>query len=252
LFGLDPDELVNEASADKMFELSDRRQAEKERDSQVRQPITAPPSTGHSYNVTFTEYESVFDLIADTSGEKHIRSMSQHAWVQVTQDKFILNGPEGTYLKLETIPDAEPGQPKFRAFEVRALPTGVSKSPYAAPREILSAETLADAVHGCDNYAREAYPFFIIGTRMPWRKAPATEGQLKYLNKLRGAKEDLGPEDVTKGKAADMITKLKHGARGRFASIEAIKKKQQKTTVSEELYLARKRNERVTVGPLAA
>lgn len=252
LFGLDPDELVSEASADKMFELSDRKQAEKERESQVLQPIAAPPSTGHSYNITFTEYESVFDLIADTSGEKHIRSMSPHAWVQVTQDKFILNGPEGTYLKLETIPDTEPGQPKFRAWEVRALPAGVSKSPYAAPREILSAETLSDAVHGCDNYASEAYPFYIIGTKMPWRKAPATEGQLKYLNKLRGDKEDLGPEDVGKGKAADMITKLKHGARGRFASIEAVKKKQQKTAVSEGLYQARKRNERVTVGPLPA
>ncbi|EAQ88172.1 hypothetical protein CHGG_04791 [Chaetomium globosum CBS 148.51] len=252
LFGLDPDELVNEASADKMFEIFDRKEAEKARETQVRQRMAEAESTGHSYNVTFTEYDSVLDLIADTSGEKHIRSISQHAWVQITPDKFILNGPEGTYLKLESVPDSGPGQPKFKAWEVRALPAGVSKSPYAAPREVLSTVLFADAVHGCDSYAKENYPFYIIGTRLAWRKAPATEGQLKYLNKLRGAKEELGPEDITKGKAADMITKLKHGARGRFASIEAVKKKQHKSAVSEELYLTRKRNERVMVGPLSA
>jgi ATP-dependent helicase IRC3 len=252
LFGLDPDEIVDEASSDNMYELADRREAEKAREAQARQRITGPESTGRSYSVTFTEYDSVFDLIADTSGEQHIRSISQHAWVQVGPDKFILNGPGGTYLKLEGVADAGPSDPKFKAWEVRALPAGVSKSPYAAPREILSAVTFADAVHGCDKYASENYPFFLIGARLPWRKAPATEDQLKFLNKLRAADDKLGPEDVSKGKAADMITKIKHGARGRFASIEAVKRKQQKAVIADELHRARKLNEQVSVGPLAA
>jgi ATP-dependent helicase IRC3 len=252
LFGLDPDEIVDEASSDNMYELADRREAEKAREAQARQRITGPESTGRSYSVTFTEYDSVFDLIADTSGEQHIRSISQHAWVQVGPDKFILNGPGGTYLKLEGVADAGPSDPKFKAWEVRALPAGVSKSPYAAPREILSAVTFADAVHGCDKYASENYPFFLIGARLPWRKAPATEDQLKFLNKLRAADDKLGPEDVSKGKAADMITKIKHGARGRFASIEVVKRKQQKAVIADELHRARKLNEQVSVGPLAA
>lgn len=252
LFGLDPDELVNEASADKMYELADRREAEKAREAQARQRLTEEESTGRSYRVTFTEYDSVFDLIADTSGEKHIRSISPHAWVQVAPDKFILSGPGGTYLRLERIPDAKPDGPKFKAWEVRALPPGVSKSPYAAPRELLSALTFADAVHGCDKYASENYPFFIIGARLPWRKAPATEDQLRFLNKLRAENDKLGPEDVTKGKAADMITKIKHGARGRFASIEAARKRQQKAALVEELHRARKLGEMVRVGPLSA
>jgi ATP-dependent helicase IRC3 len=253
LFGLDPDELVNEASSDKMFELRDRKEAEKAREAQVRQRVTEAESTGRSYSVTFTEYDSVFDLIADTSGEKHIRSISQHAWVQVAPDRFILSGPDKTYLKLERVPNAGPGDAQFKAWEVRALPPGKkSKSPYAAPRELLSAVTFADAVHGCDNYASENYPFYMIATRLPWRKAPATEEQLKFLNKFRAADDKLSPEDVTKGTAADMITKIKHGARGRFASIESIKKKQQKSAIAEDLYRARKQNELVSVGPLLA
>jgi ATP-dependent helicase IRC3 len=252
LFGLDPDELVNDASADKLYELRDRREAEKGREVQARQHMTGAQSTGHAYNVTFTEYDSVFDLIADTSGEKHIRSISQHSWVQVGPQRFILAGPNGTYLKLEKVADAGPDEPQFRAWEIRALPPGVSKSPFAAPREVLSASTFADAVHGCDRYAGENYPFFIIATRLAWRKAPATPGQLEFLNKLRSADDKLGPEDITKGKAGDMITKIKHGARGRFASIEAVKKRQQRSAMADELHRARKLGEVVSVGPLSS
>ena len=103
LFGLDPGELVSEASADNMYALADRKEVEKAREAQTQQQHqTIDPSTTplRPYNITFTEYDSVFDLIADTSGEKHIRSISPHAWVQVAPDKFILNGPNGTHLKL--------------------------------------------------------------------------------------------------------------------------------------------------------
>ncbi|KAL1840560.1 hypothetical protein VTJ49DRAFT_334 [Mycothermus thermophilus] len=255
LFGLDPNEIVDGASADAMFELADRKEAEKAREEQARSrlpPSDVAVSTGKSYTVTFTEYDSVFDLIADTSGEKHIRSISQFAWVQVNPDKFILSGPSGTYLRLERIPNVKPGEPPFVGYEVRALPPGVAKSPYAAPRELLRAETFIDAVHGCDKYASETYPIPIISTRMAWRKAPATEEQLKFLNKFRSDDDKIGPLEITKGRAADMITKIRHGARGRFASIEASKKKQQRLALAADLRRERELNERVSVGPLAA
>lgn len=258
LFGLDPGELVSEASADNMYELADRKEAEKAREAQTQtqqQQRTTDPSltTARSYNITFTEYDSVFDLIADTSGEKHIRSISPHAWVQVGHDKFILNGPGGTHLKLVQQPTPNtnpPDSPKFRAYEIRALPAGMSKSPYAAPRELLTAATFTDAVHGCDKYASEHYPQFIVGARLAWRRAPATAEQLKFLNKLRAEDEQLGPGDVTKGRAADMITKIKHGARGRFANIEAGRRKLMREAVAEELHRERREGERVRVGPL--
>ncbi|GAB1318840.1 Putative ATP-dependent helicase IRC3 [Madurella fahalii] len=253
LFGLDPSELVDSATADNMHELRNRREEERAREAQARKSLADAESTGRSYSVTFTEYDSVFDLIADTSGEKHIRSISQFAWVQVGPERFILTtSSSGTFLRLERVPDAEPGQPQYKAWEVRALPAGVSKSPFAAPREVLSAATFADAVHGCDKYAGENFPFYIISTRMGWRKAPATQGQLDFLNKLRPADDKLGPDAITKGRAADMITKIKHGARGRFASIEAVKKRRQRSAAAVELERARRLSEMVSVGPLSA
>ncbi|KXX80286.1 putative mitochondrial ATP-dependent helicase irc3 [Madurella mycetomatis] len=252
LFGLDPSELVDSATADSMHELRSRREEERAREVQAQKSPADAESTGRSYSVTFTEYDSVFDLIADTSGEKHIRSISQFAWVQVGPERFILTASSsGTFLKLERVPGAEPGQPQYKAWEVRALPAGVSKSPFAAPREVLSAATFADAVHGCDKYAGENFPFYIISTRMGWRKAPATQGQLDFLNKLRPDDDKLGPEDITKGRAADMITKIKHGARGRFASIEAVKRRRQRSAAAVELERARRRSEMVSVGPLS-
>lgn len=252
LFGLDPGELVDSATADNMRELRERREEERAREAQVQKSPEDDESTGHSYSVTFTEYDSVFDLIADTSGEKHIRSISRFAWVQVGPERFILTASSsGTFLKLEKIPGAEPGQPQYKAWEVRALPAGVSKSPFAAPREVLSAATFVDAVHGCDKYAGENFPFYIISARMGWRKAPATQGQLNLLNKLRPADDKLGPEDITKGRATDMITKIKHGARGRFAGIEAVKKRKQRSVAAAELEGARRLSEMVSVGPLS-
>ena len=261
LFGLDPDEIVEEATASKMYELRDRQQAEKAREAALQAQQKVPLPSGRSYDVTFTEYDSIFDLIADTSGEQHIRSISPHSWVQVSPHKFILSGPGGTYIRLERLEQtdesskkksSEPAKPKlvYKAYEVRALPPGAAKSPYAAPRQILTAETFPDAVHGADNYASHHYPYFAIATKASWRSQPATQAQLDFLNKFRPANDKLGPEDVSKGRATDMITKIRHGAKGQFAKIEALKKKKQKSMLAEEMYRQRRMQEMVRVGPL--
>ncbi|EGS21101.1 helicase-like protein [Thermochaetoides thermophila DSM 1495] len=261
LFGLDPDEIVEEATASKMYELRDRRQAEKAREAALQAQQKVPLPSGRSYDVTFTEYDSIFDLIADTSGEQHIRSISPHSWVQVSPHKFILSGPGGTYIRLERLEEAEesskknhsePAEPKivYKAYEVRALPPGVAKSPYATPRHILTAETFPDAVHGADNYASHHYPYIAIATKASWRSQPASQAQLDFLNKFRPANDKLGPEDVSKGRATDMITKIRHGAKGQFAKIEALKKKKQKNMLAEEMYRQRRMQEMVRVGPL--
>ncbi|KAB5540446.1 P-loop containing nucleoside triphosphate hydrolase protein [Coniochaeta sp. 2T2.1] len=251
LFGLDPNELVNETSSDDMRSLKEKKEVEKERKSQA---YASPPAAYFDLvprKVTFTEYDSVFDLISDTSGEKHIRSISQYAWVQVGPDRYVLSGPTGTYLRIERA-DTEhaPSNIKFIAWEVRALPPGISKAPFAAPRILLKSTTLTDAVHGCDKYAEEIFPHTFISRRQKWREGPPTDGQLKFLNKIRSDDDKLTAEDINKGKASDMITKIKHGARGRFASIEADKRRKERQEMVLEQARTRKMNERVAVGPL--
>lgn len=252
LFGLDPGELVTSASLDDMKSVKERKEAENNRQEQVYEGAPMPVPQGIPQKVTFTEYDSVFDLIQDTSGERHIYTMSQNSWVQVAPMKYILSGDDGAYLRLEKDASTDPDGDLWRAFLHRRLPAGVkSKSPFAAPRQILQAATFSDAVHGADKYAGEHFPNYIISRRLAWRSGMPTEGQLKFLNKLRAADDQLTVHDVTKGKAADMITKIKHGARGRFADLQAGKRRLERQQSLLEQEKERKMREKVTVGPLA-
>ncbi|KAI1755201.1 P-loop containing nucleoside triphosphate hydrolase protein [Xylaria castorea] len=252
LFGLDPSQLVEEISMDEMKKLKTRQEAEKVREGTVLEVNPSLTDAKGDSRVTFVEYDSVLDLISDTSGEKHIRSMSNNAWVQVGPHRYILSGPAGTYIRLEKAEKETEDQAEFVAWEIRALPKGVSRSPFAAPRQLLQAATFTDAVHGADKYASEKYPRNLIARYMSWRKGPPTEGQLKFLNKLRGEDEKLELTDITKGKAGDMITKIRHGARGRFTMLAADRRRVKKQTSLREQEKAMKLREQVSVGPLMA
>ncbi|KAK0629974.1 P-loop containing nucleoside triphosphate hydrolase protein [Bombardia bombarda] len=246
LLGLDPAMLLDNASADKMEELRDLKAAE---ESSVSKFVAAPEPTERSHKITLTDYESVFDLIADTSGEQHIRATSPLSWVQVGQDKYVLASPTKTFLRLEKVEDNDSDTPLWRGWEVRALPAS-AKAKFAAPRELLTATTFVDAVHGCDHYAKEAFPYTFISRRQRWREGPATEKQLKFLNQTRSGEDQLEAKRITRGQAADMITKLKHGARGRFSKLQADKKREIKLVLAADGVRAQKRRETVSVGPL--
>ncbi|KAK5651551.1 hypothetical protein OQA88_11916 [Cercophora sp. LCS_1] len=252
LFGLDPGEIVSNAEVSDLEDLRDKKEAEKARAEKARYPVDDAGLGARGYNVTFTEYDSVFDLISDTSGEKHISTLSSHTWVQVGPDRYILCGPTGTYLRLEKVEAKEALSEGyvFEGWEIRALPPGVTKSPFAAPRNLLRAKTFADAVHGCDKYATEIFPYAFINRHASWRRGPPTEGQLKFLNKFKAKDNQLQPSDITKGKAMDMITKLKHGARGRFANMEAEKRKVSRSNLILEREQAKRLGDAISVGPV--
>lgn len=258
LFGLDPGELVEEATVKDMRNLKDRDEAEEEKRRQAYARGEGP-RVNSAAAVTFTDYSSVLDLIADTSGERHIRAISDNAWVQIGHDRFILSAPSGSYIRIERVSDQQlpaaasegtpNASPTYQAVEVRALPPGVAKSPFAAPRQILTASTFGDAVHGSDSYAANAFPHTFINRRQQWRSLPPTQGQLDFINKMRGKSRPVRIQELTKGKAADMITKLKHGARGQFAKLEAEQRRRERHSSAAE---ARDARERVRVGPVGA
>ncbi|CAK7227088.1 Putative ATP-dependent helicase IRC3 [Sporothrix curviconia] len=278
LFGLDPGELLAGASIEEMASLKERRSAEAARDEVVQQGNSLTASHAPITSVRFTEYDSVLDLISDTSGERHIRAISQHAWVQVGKDRHVLSGPTGTYLRIERLgvgdgqdldglsdPDDieyaiamrnrnRKKQPdcRFIVVEVRALPPGLSKSPFAAPREVSRSISFAEAVQGADTYASKIFPRAFIHRYQNWRKGPPTQGQLDFINKVRDkSQEKLTVDDIDKGTAADMITKIKHGARGRFAKIDAARRRQDNKAQALERQRLQRKREEVTVGPVA-
>ena len=250
LFGLDPSEIVQEATLDQMKTIRESKQNGIDLSSSLS--ASSDSAEYGTASLVFTDYDSVQDLIEDTSGERHIRAISKLAWVQVDQNRYILCAEEGSFLAIEKVAEEN--------FHVRYIarigPTsrvpGKKAAPFARPRILAMLPTLSDAVHSADTFANSTFVWRFIATNQPWRKAPATDGQLDFLNKYRDEDSQLTADDVTKGKAGDMITKIKFGARGRFDRIKAVVKKQSK---EEEMRAEHRRSvdrEIVQVGRLEA
>ena len=183
------------------------------------------------------------------SGEQHIRAISPFAWVQVTDSRYILTTNSGNYLSLgKSDDDAEP----YRVDYTAKIPQPfVKRSPFMRPRTIATAKTFQDAVHAADKLAIEVFNYIFISKTQGWRRGPASPAQLKYLNKIRDKDNQLKAEDITKGQAGDMITKLKFGAKGRFNKMDAGRQKVLKEQMTLERKLADlKVREKVTVGPI--
>jgi ATP-dependent helicase IRC3 len=261
LFGLDPQELVKDADATAMKELKDRKTSEQEREakaseaSEVSRQTTDTRMQQLTGNVTFTDYDNVNDLIEDTSGERQIRALSPFAWVQIDEDRYILTSSNGDFLTIkrggsESSSSSEQVEVIFNQKLPVFSSSPKSKSPYMRPRTIATADTFEAAVSAADTAASEKFPFQIVHKNAGWRRRPATQAQVDMLNKFRGEDEKLTVETITKGRAGDQITKLKHGARGRFGRIAASKKKVAKGEESKEKWRQVQKRSEVRVGPV--
>jgi len=255
LFGLDPQELVKDADATTMKELKDRKSSEREREAKASEASEVSRQSDSrtqklTGNVTFTDYDNVSDLIEDTSGERHIRALSPFAWVQIDENRYILSSSNGDFL---TIKRGEGENSQAEVVFNQKLPAGLNpkyKAPYMRPRTIAMADTFEGAVSAADTAAQEKFPFEIVHKNAGWRRRPATQAQVDMLNKYRGEDEKLTVDDVTKGRAGDQITKLKHGARGRFGRITALKKKVLKGEDRKERWRDLQKRQEVRVGPV--
>ncbi|UPX10071.1 Putative ATP-dependent helicase IRC3 [Ascochyta rabiei] len=251
LFGLDPGEIVDEADTKRMAELKEKKER-KETEKQHQQETTALKqrtlSSKMPGTITFTDYDSVHDLIADTSSDQYIRRLSQYAWVGAGEGNFVLTTNSGNYIMIEPSGTAEGC---FKAKYYRRLPRSETiKSPYAAPRVIAEGESFEHVVHAADTYAKDVFEHIWIAKNMPWRRSPASQAQVDFLNKTRPKEDQLKPHDLTKGKAGDMITRIKHGVRGRYARASSKQRVETRTKVRAQT-LQEKLQGQVRVGPLS-
>lgn len=251
LFGLDPSEIVEKASTKDMMALKDRKEVEKQREeeaSDIAQTAT-PLSPAPPGSITFTDYDSVHDLIADTSSDLIIRRISDFAWVAVGEGRFILSTNGGHYLAIE--PTGNEGE-SFHVKHYRKLPPGTnSKSPYATPKVVAEGDSFEHIVHAADTFAAEAFEYMWIYKNQAWRRSQASQTQIDFLNKFRPEEDHLKPGDLTKGKAGDMITRIKHGTRGKYQKARAKQKSDAKTRERAETLQQRLQGQ-VRVGPLSA
>lgn len=200
LFGLAPDTVLEKTSPASMDAL---RAVEPRRGRAIK-------------DIIFTDYDDVNDLIKNTSQERRLRSASQHGWVEIHAEKAILNNVSGDYLTIvkDTL---------FKVLITRKLHG--SKSPYMVPREIAKSTTFEGALQAADTFAAKHFVRSYIHRYAFWRRALPTEAQLRFLNKLRPQTDQLSPTDLSKGAAADQITKLRHGVKRKFDIAQRMKKR---------------------------
>jgi ATP-dependent helicase IRC3 len=254
LLGLDPAAMVNETTIEEQKSERERQDLEAEREEHLAEPaLESRPSPLRPQSITFTDYDSVYDLIDDASGEKHVRGISLLAWVRVRQDRYVLSTHSGDYLSIETVdPSAD-----FKVIYMKSIrqsrsapESKVKKSPYMRPREIAQAKSLLDAVRAADTFALKIFPRPFVLHNQAWRRAPATEGQLAFINKLRPMEDQLTTDMISKGKAGDMINKIKFGAKGWFEKMGAEKKREGRAKEELRRVSTIRQHEQIKVGPL--
>ena len=254
LFGLDPAEKLKEADVEHLKLLSERKELESLREKRAAEvelsATPRPDSNQGSAIITFTDYDSVYDLISDTSAEHHIRTISPFSWVSVGPNRHVLSGQGGDYI---TIEQNSSSTTRYSVIYTQKLPIEIAskgKSRFMRPREVAKSESFVDAVHAADTFVSGNFLWTIVSHSQPWRRMPATDGQLSFLNKLRDKNNELTAEQITKGKAADMITKLKFGAKGRFQKLEAAKRKSVKANDKLHQVAMMRKREQIKVGPI--
>ncbi|KAF9237313.1 P-loop containing nucleoside triphosphate hydrolase protein [Melanogaster broomeanus] len=196
------------------------------------------------------------------SGAPHISKLSSNAWVGCGNDIYILECLGKGYIRIEPIPEDEDNPAGFRATYTEATmhissARQLKISPFMRKRLILTAQSLPDAVKGCDTYATQKVlrgPLALGLLRSAkWRQAPATDSQKDLVNKRRGKRamdqEQIAEvtEKLSKGEAANIITRLKHGAHSYHEKKLKRERKEQQIAQNERLRIAR---ETVRVGPL--
>ncbi|KAF2161183.1 hypothetical protein M409DRAFT_70011 [Zasmidium cellare ATCC 36951] len=240
LFGLDPAEILKETDAKQMKSLRQRREYEQVGSATVE---GQPPELKGS--ITFTDYDDVNDLIQDHEGERHVRALSPHSWVVVDDGRWVLSDRTGACLTIKQEAD------KYLTTHTARMPAGsTSKSPYARPRQVGQAVTFEDALHGADTFAGKVFQHAYISKSAHWRRQAATDAQCEYLNKFRDEDSQLDPLSIRKGGAADLITKMKHGARGRFKRMAGEKKKAVRKQEKVDEWKRRQNEAEVKVGPV--
>lgn len=238
-----------------MKSQQDRQELEAIREERAADHESVTSLSSRRSTITFMDYDSVYDLIDDTSGERHIRGISQLAWVMVGPNRYVLSTQNGDYLSIEC---SDAGSSTSfsvtytqKVAERERKPESKAKSPYMRPRVIANSKQIADAVHAADTFALKKFPWTFVHKGQGWRKRPATEGQLAFINKFRPTADQLTADMISKGKATDMISKMKFGAKGWFKRLEVEKKRKERAGEKiKQLDVVRQR-EKIRVGPVA-
>ncbi|KAI0094834.1 P-loop containing nucleoside triphosphate hydrolase protein [Irpex rosettiformis] len=268
LFGLDPSEIIDGKSIFTVEELEERAKNAIDLDNLESSPeandtvlVPAPKS------VTYIDYEDPFAFVHGYSGAPNAFTVSPYAWVGCGGDTYILDCLGKGWIKVEPFHDLKHPELNYRVTYTPAMPLplhvtrSLKISPYQRSRHVLDATNLNEAFKGSDTYVKSKILSgqMLIGLlrSAAWRRQPATEGQRDFIQKRwekRQIVDDESPKKSQKniarllrGEAANIITRIKHGAQTHFEKRLKSQRKFAAAAAKEQRRVAR---EHVAVGPL--
>lgn len=248
LFGLDPDTVFENATLEEITQGLTARK--------FREPMQGPQVPGKLTvdNVTFTDYDTLEELLADVKADRFIHQISAFAWVMIGPGKYILASPTSGFIRVQMEEDGY-----WASYYTKPLPPhvllrrhmeGITKGArHHKPEKIISGvASFEDIIRMSDKYASERFVRNLVLRNAEWRRSPASSGQLTYLVKTMGKEwVEENKRKLTKGSVTDMITKLKHGIKTNFKKRKAEEERLKK---AEEKVQELRRREEVKVGPL--
>ncbi|ORY86217.1 P-loop containing nucleoside triphosphate hydrolase protein [Protomyces lactucae-debilis] len=249
LYGLDPNELLDaeELSLEELERraaaLLARREAAAAEMEALGPPIEAkaPPTA-----VTYFDYDNVEDLLNElnSAGGRHISTLSQLNWVQVDANKYILSLGKRGFIRVQPCATDET---LWMGTETRNLPFYVDAI-LSKPKVLFERMPGVDgAIAAASTYAVKCVPRSTLLKNAPWRSAEASDAQKKLVAKL--AKRTFENRVLSKGEAADFITRFKHGMKGSYAEHEKVSKQQAKIQERQDK-LDAIRQDQIVVGPM--
>ncbi|PLB46065.1 P-loop containing nucleoside triphosphate hydrolase protein [Aspergillus steynii IBT 23096] len=254
LFGLHPDEVLNKESSNDLKSRAAPPPTEPE-ETPEPDPDSDQSNPGDDFTLAFTKYDTVYDLILDMKHERHIRSISPYSWVRVGQDRYIISDQLGWVAIEKKDSAAEHGfpDPPWKIHHVARFETPeTEKKLFTRPRFVAEAEDFETAVHAADTFVASVFPERRISNSQAWRRFPATKVQIDLLNRVPLVKKKFKPTaQITKGQAADMITKIRFGGIKRFETARDARLKQAKKEADKKAQTAKLLDRAtVRVGPV--
>ncbi|KAF8905532.1 P-loop containing nucleoside triphosphate hydrolase protein [Gymnopilus junonius] len=247
LFGLNPGELEVDGVSTILYTsfraiislfLLDETPESLERlaaDSQDSSITNSLDDVPNPMSITYIDYDDPFNFEVPDDKPGHITILSPFSWIDCGNDIYVLELLSKGFIRVERSDEGHfvarytPASYISKQGKEFSKEMKIKTSPYLASREILTHETLSDAISGCDTFASNNVfrntPITGLLRSAEWRTKPASDAQKKVILK-RWVKSPLSEEEkllkveaMNKGNAATIITRLRHGAQVRFSLI---------------------------------
>jgi ATP-dependent helicase IRC3 len=158
-------------------------------------------------------FKDVFTLGCIRDNNNAIRTFTKLPWVRVGEAKWILTiYPSNKFIQLQ----------KENSVYCATLFRKTSRATICLG-DILTHDTLPSVLQALDTYIKEKFGFAIFNdlSNAPWRFSRPSKKQLTYLKQI-GVEKSPG---MTKGDAADLITRSIFGAKGNEIKLRIQNKK---------------------------